>query len=46
MARGLTEDEAVGMIIRGFLEGGIKGIPERLKEEIDKAVSQAELSTM
>ena len=31
MARGLNEDEAVGMIVRGFLDVGIRGIPEELK---------------
>ncbi|MDM7919831.1 MAG: SufD family Fe-S cluster assembly protein [Methanosarcina sp.] len=40
MARGLTEDEAVGMIIRGFLDVGIRGIPEELKEEIENTITQ------
>jgi len=44
MARGLSETEAVGIIIRGFLEVGIRGIPEELKKEIDKAISATELS--
>lgn len=39
MARGLTEDEAVGMIIRGFLDVGIKGIPDELKAEIDRVIA-------
>ncbi|MFA7342531.1 MAG: SufD family Fe-S cluster assembly protein [Candidatus Methanomethylophilaceae archaeon] len=43
MARGLTEDDAVGMIVRGFLEGGIKGLPDALKQEIDEAMSSANL---
>ncbi len=44
MSRGLSEDEAVGMIVRGFLEVGIKGIPKDLKDEIDKTIAQAELA--
>lgn len=40
MARGLTEDEAVGMIIRGFLDVGIRGIPEELKNEIENTITQ------
>ncbi|MBM4237579.1 MAG: SufD family Fe-S cluster assembly protein [Euryarchaeota archaeon] len=44
MARGLSEEEAVGIIVRGFLDVGIRGIPENLKREIDKAISVAEIS--
>jgi hypothetical protein len=44
MARGLSQEEAVGMIVRGFLEVGIRGIPRELKAEIDKALSVAEIS--
>ncbi len=40
MARGLTEEEAVGMIVRGFLDVGIRGIPEELKNEIENTISQ------
>ena len=40
MARGLTEDEAVGMIVRGFLDVGIRGIPEELKKEIEDTIAQ------
>lgn len=40
MARGLTEDEAVGMIVRGFLDVGIRGIPEELRNEIENTISQ------
>jgi Fe-S cluster assembly scaffold protein SufB len=45
MIRGLTEEEAIGMIIRGFLEGGIKGLPDDLKKEIDNAIKKANLGT-
>lgn len=46
MARGLDTGQAVGMIVRGFLEGGIEGLPQNLKEEIDRAVSQADFEGM
>ncbi|MFP4170633.1 MAG: SufB/SufD family protein [Methanomassiliicoccales archaeon] len=46
MSRGLSEEQAVGMIVRGFLEGGIKGLPQNLKDEIEKAVSQADIGAM
>ena len=45
MTRGLTEDEAVGMIVRGFLEGGIKGLPDELKKEIDDAIEKSNLGS-
>ncbi len=41
MSRGLSEDDAVSMIVRGFLVGGIRGLPENLKKEIDDAISKA-----
>ena len=40
---GLTEDEAVGMIVRGFLDVGIKGIPEELRDEIEDTITQTAL---
>jgi Fe-S cluster assembly scaffold protein SufB len=40
MARGLTEDEAVGMIVRGFLDVGIRGIPDELRNEIENTIAQ------
>ncbi|MBC7085033.1 MAG: SufD family Fe-S cluster assembly protein [Methanomethylovorans sp.] len=40
MARGLTEEEAVGMIVRGFLDVGIQGIPEELKASIDETIAK------
>ena len=45
MMRGLTEDQAVSMIVKGFLEGGIVGLPEHLKREIDAAVEKANLGS-
>jgi Fe-S cluster assembly scaffold protein SufB len=43
MARGLSEDEAVGIIVRGFLEVGIRGLPENLKQEIDKVIENTDM---
>ena len=43
MSRGLSEDDAVSMIIRGFLVGSINGLPENLQREIDSAISKANL---
>jgi len=40
MARGLTEEEAVGMIVRGFLDVGIRGIPDELRNEIENTITQ------
>ncbi|MDO5862219.1 MAG: SufD family Fe-S cluster assembly protein, partial [Thermoplasmata archaeon] len=41
MSRGLTEDEAVSMIVRGFLSGSINGLPLELQRELDDAISKA-----
>ncbi|MBQ3685740.1 MAG: SufD family Fe-S cluster assembly protein [Candidatus Methanomethylophilaceae archaeon] len=43
MSRGLDEDQAVSMIVRGFLSGSISGLPQELQEELDKAIAQANL---
>lgn len=43
MSRGLNEDQAVSMIVRGFLSGSINGLPEALQEELDSAIEQANL---
>ncbi len=43
MSRGLDEDQAVSMIVRGFLSGSINGLPEALQKEIDVAIEQANL---
>jgi len=40
MARGLTEEEAVGMIVCGFLDVGIRGIPDELRNEIENTITQ------
>ena len=43
MSRGLTEDEAVSMIVRGFLSGSINGLPSELQSELDAAIEAANL---
>ncbi|RLI74209.1 SufD family Fe-S cluster assembly protein [Archaeoglobales archaeon] len=42
MSRGLSRDEATAAIIRGFMDIEIKGLPEYLKREIDKAIEMVE----
>lgn len=42
MSRGLTRDEAISTIVRGFLELEIRGLPDVLKREIDKAIQMVE----
>jgi len=41
MARGLSEDEAVSLIVKGFLTIKIEGIPPTLQEKIDKTLEIA-----
>jgi len=44
MSRGLSEDEAVSMIVKGFLSGGtINGLPPELQKELNNAIAQANL---
>ncbi len=45
MSRGLSEDDAIGMIVKGFLAGSIEGLPISLKKEIDEAISKANLGS-
>ncbi|MBN2110679.1 MAG: SufD family Fe-S cluster assembly protein [Methanosarcinaceae archaeon] len=40
MARSLSEEDAIGMIVRGFLDVGIEGIPEELKADIDETIEK------
>ncbi len=42
MARGLDEDEATSTIVRGFLNVDIMGLPEELRESIEKTISENE----
>ena len=44
MSRGLSEDEAVSMIVKGFLSGGsINGLPPELQRELNEAIAKANL---
>ena len=42
MSRGLSKDEATSAIVRGFMEIEIKGLPDPLKEAIDRTIEMAE----
>ncbi|MBN2167658.1 MAG: SufD family Fe-S cluster assembly protein, partial [Actinobacteria bacterium] len=44
MARGLSENEAISAIVRGFMNVDIEGLPPVLKEQIDKAMEISEKS--
>ena len=46
MARGLSEDEAVATIVRGFMHVDIEGLPPVLKEQIDRAIELSEKSLL
>ncbi len=46
MARGLDEESAISTIVRGFLNVDIEGLPNRLKEKLDKAISETEKDMM
>lgn len=39
MARGIPEDQAVSLIVRGFLDTDIFGLPPYLRKEVDKTVA-------
>jgi Fe-S cluster assembly scaffold protein SufB len=43
MARGLSEDEATSLIVKGFLTVKIEGIPPALQKQIDKTLELAKL---
>ncbi len=42
MSRGLTQEEAVGVIVRGFLHVDIEGLPAELREEIDRNIQKSQ----
>jgi Fe-S cluster assembly protein SufB len=46
MSRGLSEDEAISTIVRGFLNVDIMGLPDVLKAEIERAVEASDKSAM
>ena len=41
MARGLDEDPAVSLLIRGFLTLKVQGIPKDIQAQMDEVISQA-----
>ncbi len=46
MSRGLTEEESAAMIVRGFLNVEIPGLPRPLQQEIDRAVELSRTEMM
>ncbi|MEW6607461.1 MAG: SufD family Fe-S cluster assembly protein [bacterium] len=38
MSRGLNEDEATALIVRGFLDPEVPGLPEHLKQEVRRTI--------
>lgn len=38
MSRGLNEDEATALIVRGFLDPEVPGLPEHLKQEVKRTI--------
>jgi Fe-S cluster assembly scaffold protein SufB len=42
MARGLSEEEAIATIVRGFLDVKIKGLPSELQRELDRVAETSE----
>ncbi len=41
MARGLTEEEATSLVVKGFLNVRIEGLPKELQERIDQAIEES-----
>jgi uncharacterized protein len=46
MSRGLSQDEATSVIVRGFLSVDIPGLPPQLKAEIDRAIEESNKEVM
>ena len=46
MARGVDEDEAVSMIVRGFLKVDIEGLPSNLRQKIDNIINETQKDMM
>jgi len=44
MARGLTEQEATAIIVRGFLNVKMEGLPAELRQEIERMIMESEES--
>ncbi|MHA1831630.1 MAG: SufB/SufD family protein [Candidatus Helarchaeota archaeon] len=45
MTRGLSEDEAVAVIIRGFMDIGIFGLPKQLNDEIKNIMNRKDFGS-
>lgn len=43
MSRGLSESDAISMIVRGFLIGSINGLSENLRSKVDDAIKKTDL---
>ena len=46
MARGISRDEAVSMIVRGFLRVDIEGLPPSLAAELQRAIQMADKQSL
>ncbi|MBN1882573.1 MAG: SufD family Fe-S cluster assembly protein [Deltaproteobacteria bacterium] len=46
MARGLSEEEAISVIVRGFLKVDMEGLPPELQTEIDKNIRLGDSGAM
>lgn len=46
MARGVDEEEAVSMIVRGFLNVDIEGLPSSLRRKIDRIIQDTQKDMM
>jgi hypothetical protein len=46
MARGLSEQEATSLIIKGFLSLDIVGLPENLKKELEEMIDRTDTEAM
>jgi len=46
MARGLSEAEATGLIIKGFLSLDIVGLPPELKKELDHMIAETDTNAL
>ncbi len=45
MARGIAPDQAIGVLVKGFLDPGLPGLPESLQADIRKRLSLLERGT-
>jgi hypothetical protein len=46
MARGLDEEEAISIIVHGFLNVDIEGLPTDLKKKLDETISETQKEMM